>query len=363
MADPTSLINPGIYFGLDAETYHQDPALGGTQMNLLARDPVEFQYRRLAPEPEDTPALIRGQAQHARNLEGVRAFHQQFKIAPEKKDHPDPILDTMEDLREHAYAIGLEKLPRIKQDLIDLIRQTDRDVTIWQEIMNRHDADPRVGVSAKVAEQVFQAAEWMQADPLVGEVMKDGTFQGGAPEVSIFWTEDGVRCKARLDYLLPHAIVDLKTFGPWQDRPLGQSAIVSITNYRYDLQAAHYLRGWRQARSMWDVDGGKAVMTFDDIDRTKMLEFCSACFHGVVEEEPKWVWVFIKTIGAPQPIVIEWTREGSPLAYGSAENDVARALQNYRDFAEEFGADKPWPPRHEAVVISDADWPTWFGRR
>ena len=366
MTEPVGLFAPGIYFGLDADTYHADPALGGTDVSLLVRDPVEFQYRRLKPEPEETAALIRGRAQHARCLEGMAAFTRQFKVKPEKEMFPDPVLDTIDELKEYAYGIGLDKLPRLKDDLIDAIRNHDRSVIIWAEIMRAHEADPRTSISADIAAQVEQASEWMQEDPLTGAVMENGTFEGGAAEVSIFWNEDDLRLKCRFDYLYPGRIVDLKTFSSWRDQSIAQGAINAIVSYRYDLAAAHYLRGWRAAQTLWLDYGPAAAMSLGSYGPP--LDLCKQVFdlrkhNGSIEiHEPAWVWVFLKSIGAPQPIVLEWTRDRSPFSYGAAEDEVEAALARYRTLRKEFGDNKPWPPRHGAVLLDDGMWPPWFGR-
>ena len=366
MTDPVGQFAPGIYFGLAAEPYHADKAIGGTDANLLVRDPVEFQYRRLNPPEVETPALIRGQAQHARCLEGMHAFDRAFKIKPEKDDYADPILDTMDELRDYAYGLGLDKLPRLKDDLIALIRQKAPKVnifTIWAEVMEIYERDQRTGIGWDVTEQIEQTAAWMQADPLLSEVMEEGSFTGGAPEVSLFWEEgeNSVRCKARLDYLYRHAIVDLKTFSPWRDQSVEAGAIAAIVAYRYDIQAAHYLRGWHAARELFLREGEKVVFTFDGVDRKEMLSLCEEGFS--LTGDPNWIWVFLKAIGAPQPIVLEWRREQSPLAFENAEREVVDALDRYRKLRTEFGNDKAWPPRHAAVKLDDGMWPPWFGRR
>jgi hypothetical protein len=46
--------------------------------------------------------------------------------------------------------------------------------------------------------------------------------------------------KARLDYLKPRAIVDLKTVGNPHGKPVAQAVNVALANYRYHVQAAVY---------------------------------------------------------------------------------------------------------------------------
>jgi hypothetical protein len=155
--------------------------------------------------------------------------------------------------------------------------------------------------------------------------------------------------------LYPHAIVDLKTFSSWRDKSIAEGAINAIVSYRYDLAAAHYLRGWRAAREMWpEREPGLYTIGQENL--------CNAAFEADIAV-PKWIWVFLKSVNAPQPIVLEWTRELSPFAYGAAEAEVAKALERYRALRLEYGTEKQWPPRHAAVRLDDTSWPPWFARR
>jgi hypothetical protein len=70
-------------------------------------------------------------------------------------------------------------------------------------------------------------------------------FRGGAPEVSVFWVdEDGLPCKCRYDFLKPRTIVNLKKFANQRQRPVDLAIHLAISEYRYDLQAKHYLDGY-----------------------------------------------------------------------------------------------------------------------
>ena len=60
---------------------------------------------------------------------------------------------------------------------------------------------------------------------------------GGAAEVSLFAAQMGVDCKGRLDYVVDDVIVDLKTTEDASPAAFARS----IANYRYHVQAAHYL--------------------------------------------------------------------------------------------------------------------------
>lgn len=356
------LIHPGIFFGLPAEAYHRDPALGSSSRKALALDPTEYQFNRLRPPKPDTPALIWGQALHARVLEGRDAMERQFKVRPDPDFAEVPCLITMDDLRRHARDMGISPLPKTKAEAIVLIREHDPDVVIWDEILAKFATDPRIEITSDIAAEIEQAAEWMGADPLIGAVMHDGTFQGGAPEVAIFYEIDGVRLKAKIDYLLPHAIVDLKSYRPKTARTVQAGSLKAIVDFRYDLQAVHYLEAWRAARPLFLA--GQVFVMDERIAKGAMLELLRQSFAETPEgSEPIWIWVVLKASGAPQPLVMQWSRKHSPFAMGAADDEIRTALERYKQLSAEFGHLKQWPPRHRAVIIDDATWPPWFGVR
>ena len=75
-------------------------------------------------------------------------------------------------------------------------------------------------------------------------------FTGGAAEVSVFWVdEDGIACKARHDYVKPRTLVNLKKFANQRQRPVDLAIDLAIAEYRYDLQAAHYLDSYPHMHS------------------------------------------------------------------------------------------------------------------
>lgn len=70
-------------------------------------------------------------------------------------------------------------------------------------------------------------------------------FTNGLAEHELRWTCDdtGLPCKAKVDYILPRLIIDVKTAG--DASPKGFRS--SVANYDYHLQEAHYRHGARIA--------------------------------------------------------------------------------------------------------------------
>ena len=74
--------DPGIYFGLDENAYHADPALGSTDMKKLAESPPDYWFESshnpMREPSEDTPSRLFGRAVHKFVLEGRGAFESTY---------------------------------------------------------------------------------------------------------------------------------------------------------------------------------------------------------------------------------------------------------------------------------------------
>ena len=62
---------------------------------------------------------------------------------------------------------------------------------------------------------------------------------GGESELSIFWEENGLEMKGKIDRVNPFGVIDVKTT---KDASLAEFA-KSVYNFGYHVQAAHYLAG------------------------------------------------------------------------------------------------------------------------
>lgn len=349
----TTIHAPGIYFGMPSAEYHDDPALGSSSIKAIATDPYDFQYHRLHGEEKDTRALTWGDALHTRVLEGRVAFDAKFAVAPRIADYPRA-LDTMDDLRRHAKEIGV-RAGKGKAETITNIREFDSKVVIWDEIVQTFTAgaEGKIILDPQIRAEVEQASRWMQRDPMLEPVMDDGQFISGASEVSIFYEDAGVRLKCRYDRLLPHGVIDLKSFRPsvgWSTAERGLNRVLGrvISQFRYDLQSASYVRGYRHI-AQFVADG--LVFGGTELDH--------ALLSQVIERpKPKWIWVLVKNTGAPETFVREFPLNSD--VFASATNEVNDAIDTYRRLRDQFGEDQDWVPRHPADVFTDTDFPSWL---
>jgi len=105
----------------------------------------------------------------------------------------------------------------------------------------RADHEGATLVGADDAAAASGMASAVRAHPLAGPLV----VGEGQSELSLFWRDgaSGLECKARLDRLVGgrYVVVDLKTTGDARPRAFQKS----IADFRYHVQAAHYLDGCR----------------------------------------------------------------------------------------------------------------------
>lgn len=340
------MILDGIYFGLDDDVYHADSALGSTDLKQIYLDPVDWQYDRLNKQNEDTDAMAFGRALHSRVLEGRDVFNSKFCGIQEK---PIDALITNEDLSVWLKSNGLSDKGK-KADLIERIQNSGlAQPKIW-EVLREEFSAANLGkfeLTEKQFSRVETAASWMQKDQTLSVMMEDGSFTLGEPEVSIFYTFDGVRLKARFDYLIGHSILDLKTFAPMYKEVPKKSIARAIGRQRYDLQCAAYVKAWHEGRALF-----KSGKIFGEPKCKGLLEKVYSY------DQPLWVWVFLKTISAPQPFVRSMSHE--EMVFKVADSSIENSIKTYKEKLAEFGADSSWPPNHDPEQLTSTDFPAYF---
>lgn len=197
-------LGPGIH-SISSAAYHADPCSvpslsASIAHTLVDRSPLHAwtQHPRLNPDfaREQEPKFDLGTAAHALLLEGRNAV--------EVVDAKDWRTNAAKEARDAAYTAG--KIPLLVKD--------------WER------------VDAMVERAKSQALGIHVTPPL---------FRDGKPEQTLVWEEDGVVCRALIDWLRDDltAVDDYKTTGN------GPDAWTRRTLYGIgaDIQAVFYLRG------------------------------------------------------------------------------------------------------------------------
>lgn len=280
----------GIYFDLPAAAYHADRALGSGDMKRLAANPVAWWYsskhnpRR--PAERDTAAMRFGRAVHCMVIEGRQFFDSHF--AP--TDHPGTH-KAGKDEREEIRAAG------------------------------------KVALSREDYDRALIAGTYVTADPELAQA-----FIGGAGEVSVFWTRDGIRRKARFDYLKVRSLVDLKSTYETDEIEFDANCKRLIAKRRMYIQTAHYYEAREAILNL--VRDGRISGEPPDMDWLKRVALQPL-------DKVAWVWVFFQSSGAPETF-------GTYTDHGGKLHDMGRAQlglaqHHYQTFGDKFGFDgTPW---------------------
>jgi hypothetical protein len=176
-------------------------------------------------------------------------------------------------------------------------------------------------------------------------------FTGGIPEVSVFWTRDGVRRKARIDYLKPRGIGDLKSITNTRELPFPAACRNQIASYRYDIQGALYI----EARSMIaEFVDKNLIYNADSVHNADVLYACANTKAFAFQ------WVFFQAENAP----ITWSRILSPAnpIFEIARRDIDSAAANYVDYMERFGRKAIWLLLEDPQELEMDELPSWWGR-
>lgn len=322
-------IEPGIYFNLPEDVYHADPALGSTDVRKLLMSAPDYWWGswmnpNRPEDKDDTVARLRGRAIHKIVLEGEEPFLRLY--ARRADDLPDASASEKTALTKSEKA-------RAAKEGKDLLHGADYDRAMITGAMiskNPHTAD---------------------AFSLTGM---------GRSEVSVFWTEHvkfgdktvPVPCKARFDKLRPRAIGDLKSIANIRGRDFPAACRYAISDWRYDIQVAHYMRGRAQVPAFiraGKIGGGGG--TKEDGE-----------YLAAVAAAKSWafVFVFFQSEGAP----ITWgtiLSPENPMIAEISNRDRQFALERFVQFTRKFGTDM-WVLAEPLAELDISEMPPWFAR-
>lgn len=348
---------PGCYFGLSHKEYLEDQALSYSGIKLLRQSPMDFWVHSWINPKRDpisvgSSSMAMGTELHKRILEGAAAFNRAYAITPGKEAHPDA-LACGDDYRAMCKRLGL-KVSGTNTELIQRIKDVDPDVVIWSEVVEQFHTDCNargvIPISSETATQVEEIATIVEN--AVGQA-----FQGGYPEVSVFWVDEltGVPMKARLDYLKVNTLIDLKSFANIKGLPVAKAVAQAVINRCYHAQAALYLEAVNWAKTFFEK-GMVFVRDGQGPDEPWSKAFMEA------PPVPRFFWVFIETGDAHNVLVREFrpmVSEGIPsLLGGAGDRIIRRGIDAFAACLNEFGTDRPWmAAKAEILPFEDHHFP------
>lgn len=309
MKEQSKYIPDGVYFNMAESVYHGDPALGSTGIKKLIDNAPDYWWdsplNPARPEDDDTPAKVFGRQFHQCVLEGQEKF---------KAGHaPQTLPGNRKD--------GMDEIAKIREA-------------------------GKVPVKFKDYTKILAASAFIKANKTLANA-----FEGGVPEVSIFWTENGIRYKVRLDYLKMNAIADLKSLANMYGKEFGRACRDAVASYDYIVSAEHYRHGRLQMARL--IKEGKVY----DVPEEMMPWLINVAGNKTFA----FVFVFYQKDGAPISHGIKLS-PGNPL-FGYARQMIVKAINNYTRYMDEFGTDTAWVPTTQLDELDETDLPVWYQQR
>lgn len=345
----------GVYFGMPEETYFAVPALSASGMKHLRTSPLDFWARAqwLNPNYEDDQedagdsfARVLGKAYHKRILEGRGAFAECYAPAFDPADHKGALdgADAIKEaLRKHKEQGADVKLSGKKAEMIANLLELEPTAKILDVLRESYEGEHqgKTFLSLKTLDKIELAAAMIEKHPELSKA-----FTGGMPEVSIFWTCPiiGVNCKARLDYLKPKAICDLKTLANTQGKPLPVAIAREFGNRRYFVQGAYYDEAARQVADFIKSGAVHGECPPELLDRL-------AAGHDKTT-------LFVFQVKGVAPAALGRTFPAQGLMFQIAQAEIETMKQTYRTCLETYGTD-PWVSPQQIEALADEDVPPW----
>ena len=220
-------------------------------------------------------------------------------------------------------------------------------VKIWDVELEKYGSDH--------AGQHLLSQDWLEKIELAAAMVErhphlSKAFTGGAPEISIFWTcpKIGVNCKARLDYLKPRAIVDLKTMANTLGKPLNEAVAREFASRRYFIQGAFYEEAAAQVARL--IKEGLS-------DREAPNHDASGLLNALAANHAKTV-LFVFQVKGVAPVAMGRTFSAQSLTFQVAQAEIENLKQTYRTYSEKFGSD-PWVDASVIEQFTDEEIPGW----
>lgn len=365
----------GIYFGLPAEVYHAVPRLSASGLQSILISPATFwkgswlDPDRPEPDEDATKAQVLGKAYHTARLE-PELFDGLYVRELDKGDFPKGTLFTGTDMGAELEALGFKKSGSVDEQA-DRLREAGCEKPIYRLALREWEEERqgRTSIPARFYDDIRRDMERIRASPAVAALLSEG-----APEVSVFWTDDkGHKLKARPDYLTAEHWSDLKTFANPMGKPLPQLISDAIKYNRYHVQAAHYRDAIEAVRA------GLPVIEGEDWQRelVEAIQLTAelACWYVFVEKDgvPNILARQMRFHEVPLSTTINdagaseegkarmhaLTRQPS-IFYLKACREIRKAKRLFRAYSEVYQPGEPWFPFEPLGEITDMDFSAFW---
>lgn len=220
--------------------YLSAPAMNSGRLVRLSRSAHEFDYFEKNPQ-EETPSMALGKMLHYFILEPEK-FTERFAVAPNIEDYPKA-LKSAEQLKEKCKTYGL-KASGTKAEMMASLKAKDSELEFWDEIVEHFEKGERKLLTKSEYQLLIGLESSIRKHSMIKKILADGI-----PELSGYWHDEEYKmdCKMRADWITEKGyIVDLKTTSSGDKRSWQRK----LVDYRYDIQAAWYCRGYEKIKGV-----------------------------------------------------------------------------------------------------------------
>lgn len=306
------------------EEYFNIPALSNSGMKDLAISPMRYWHLHINPERkerEETAAMKLGSALHCAVLEGDKVFDARYAAAIDPADFP-VCLDTIADIRGWITDKG-QKPKGTRKD--EVIEQALGLMSILGESVPILDQEKRIHAAKHAGKTILTPEEWRRVCGMTRSLTREPVIQQilseGRSEVAYVVTdpETGVKLKAKMDWVRPGMIFDLKSFSQNRGKSIDKSVADAI-----------YYEGYHRQAGMYDH-----IQTIAEGQAGSFI-------FGFVESEE------------PNEVRIVQVQDAGNLYWQMAKVDVKAHIRLYAECWAKFG-DKPWRTEQQVEVLEDED--------
>lgn len=388
ISEQAAAIQDGIYFKLPMEVYLAVPRLGAGDLASINVSPGTF-WRgswldpdRDEPEEDESKAFILGRAYHCARLEPDE-FEKRFCRKPCREDFAEAVKVagacwTGRDIEAALAELGQPKKHKDDRGVADQARrlaEAGYKGVIWplEEARFQEGLEGRQPIEAKFWDKVLRDMERIRASEVAQYL------EGGAAEVSVFWTDDNnIKRKARFDYLAPRHWADFKTFDNQRRVRLEQAIANAVRYNRYYITAASYREAAEAVRT-----GGLEVIGDATDDERGLIARIQLTLH---EELDCW-FVFQEKNGVPNLLARQFKFFGVPVEttlneigatdeqkevgrnatrratqlFAKAKAEIDYAKRMFVLYSQVYEPGRPWAPLEPVGQISDLDFnPSWL---
>lgn len=386
------MLSDGIYFGLPFEMYLSEERVSSGAISDAIESPSAFWANSWMnpdrPEDEDSLAKKLGRAYHCARLE-PEDFHERYCRQLVQSDFEGETLLTNATEIGNALADLGETKKKTGESVLDQAMRLNANGgfvgRIWSVELATWEVETkgnREAIDPKHWDEILRDQQRLRMNPEIAR-----QFDGGLPEVSVFWTDErtGLPCKMRPDWLKPESMNHLKTWDMMTRGKPGNQAVAEKFGYDYLWTGWFYLMGaeWlRTAETMAilrytgkDKDGDPefAKATQDQLELVRLIRereapletwFTFVRRSGIPDIRARRIKWFTLPKGVEEQSIGASTEKFRHTLTGlgrKAEDEVNAAMTSVAEGLELFGATgSPWFPRDLVGEIDDDDFSDFF---